>query len=112
MGDEAGRLFWPGVRTGVVCTLAPLSVRAGDVTLDASELLIDPRLLPRAREISADQLEGAADFLAPLGAGAAFSNGSAAMTAKLPGELAAGDRVAMVSSDGEIFIIICKAVGV
>ena len=32
------------------------------------------------------------------------------LTAQLPGELASGDQVALITPDGERFIILCKAV--
>ncbi len=112
MGGEAGRLALPFVRTGVIVSLYPLTVQAGDLLLDAADLLIDPRLLPRTRAVTADGLEGTADFLAPLGEGKSFSNGEAAMNVHLPGELAVGDRVAMLTPDGEAFIILCKVVGI
>ena len=112
MGGEAGRLALPFVRSGVILSLAPLTVRSVTLVLDADDLLIDPRLLARTREVSVSGLAGTADFPAPPGPGTEFSNGGATMTAQLPGELAVGDRVAMVTPDGESFVILCKAVGV
>lgn len=110
MGGEAGRQFLPMVRTGVVVSVSPLTVQSGDLTLDAGDLLIDPRLLAREREVTASDLEGTADFPSPPGTGTGFSNGSASLTAQLPGELAAGDQVALITPDGERFIVLCKAV--
>ena len=98
MGGEAGRQFLPMVRTGVVVSVSPLTVQSGDLTL------------AREREVTASDLEGTADFPSPPGTGTGFSNGSASLTAQLPGELAAGDQVALITPDGERFIILCKAV--
>ena len=75
--------------TGVVSAAAPLTVQAEGLALTGRDLCVSASLLART-------LRGTVD-----GKAASIS---------MPGELGAGDRVLLLTVDGQTYYILCKAV--
>lgn len=106
---------FPPVRTGVVVSVAPLAVNTGGITLSGADLLVNADLLPRTRRVQLTEPEGTIEAAAT---GAA--NGTIILDLEKAdvlcteteqgGTLAVGDRVALLSEDNNMFVVVCKVV--
>lgn len=108
---------FPTFRTGVVVSVSPLAINAGGIPLSGADLLVNADLLPRIRQVR---------FTEPSGTVKASATGAASGKITLDiseadivctqteqgGTLAAGDRVALLTEDNDVFVVVCKVVSV
>ena len=106
---------FPPVRTGVVVGVAPLAVNTGGITLSGADLLVNADLLPRTRQVQLTEPEGTIEATATGAASGTvildLEEADALFTETEQGDtLAVGDRVALLSEDNSVFVVVCKVV--
>lgn len=95
-------------RTGVVTCTDPLMVETGGIVLSGSDLLVNTGLLQKTIGVALTELGGT---MRMNGTEETVEQGTlTGVMTEQAGSLTMGSRVAMVTDDGETFVVLCKVV--